>query len=314
MSRLQRPAAASVESSAVTSDDEPRFAAEEKAEVLAQSLPYIQRYAGKTIVVKYGGHAMVDPELSKQFASDMVWLKAVGINVVIVHGGGPQIKSMLAKLGVESQYVEGLRVTDPATMEVVEMVLSGPINKGIVGAIQTAGGKGVGLSGKDGGLLKAKKKHKEMLVEGEMKKIDLGWVGEPETVDTTLVNNLCASGAIPVIAPVGVDGTGQSYNINADTAAGAVASALGAERLLLLTDVPGVLDKDKQLQTQMTLGDVDAFVKDGTITGGMVPKLETATAAVKAGCQASIILDGRVPHAVLLELFTEEGEGTMITM
>jgi acetylglutamate kinase len=300
---------------AAVTPDVPTYEASDTASILAHSLPYIQRYAGKTIVVKYGGHAMVDPLLSKQFAKDMVLLKAVGINVVIVHGGGPQIKNMLGKLAVESQFVEGLRVTDAATMEVVEMVLSGPINKGIVTSIQTAGGKGVGLSGKDGGLLKARKKMKEVKdpVTGELHKVDLGQVGEPEAVDTTLVNSLCASGAIPVIAPIGWDSEGTSYNMNADTAAGAVAGALGAERLLLLTDVAGVLDKSNRLLTELSLSDVDNLVKDGTISGGMVPKLETATGAVKAGATASIILDGRVKHAVLLELFTDKGEGTMIT-
>lgn len=284
-------------------------------EVLAQSLPFIQRYAGKTVVVKYGGHAMVDEELSKQFASDMVLLKAVGINVVIVHGGGPQIKSMLERLNIESTYVEGLRKTDAATMEVAEMVLSGPINKGIVSAIQMAGGRAVGLSGKDGGLFRARKVRKEVLdaASGKPIEVDLGLVGEPEAVDPTLLESLCAAGNIPVVAPIGVDASGQSYNINADTAAGAVAAALRAERLLLLTDVAGVLDKSKRLLSQLTLNDVGALVEDGTISGGMVPKLQTATDAVRAGCNASIIMDGRVPHAALLELFTERGVGTIVT-
>mmetsp|Transcript_6998 Transcript_6998/g.20439 ORF Transcript_6998/g.20439 Transcript_6998/m.20439 type:complete len:317 (-) Transcript_6998:326-1276(-) len=245
-------------------------------EVLARSLPYIQRYAGEFIVVKYGGHAMVDEALAKQFASDMVLLKAVGINVIIVHGGGPQIKDMLTKLDIESKFVEGLRVTDEATMEVAEMVLSGPINKGIVSAIQLAGGKAVGLSGKDGNILRTKKAEKEVVdpESGRPIQVDLGLVGEPDVVDVSLLRHLSAEGVIPVVAPVGVDAKGRSNNVNADTAAGAIAGALQAKRLMLLTDVAGVLDKNMKLLTQLSLSDVSSLVADGTISGGMVPKLQ----------------------------------------
>ncbi len=285
-----------------------------KAETLIEALPYFQRYAGRSFVVKYGGHAMGDPEAAKDFAEDIVLLKAVGINPVVVHGGGPQIGAMLKKLGVESTFVDGLRVTDKATAEVAEMVLSGAINKQLVGWIASSGGKALGISGKDGGLVKARKvtrttKDPESNIE---QAIDLGFVGEPTFVDTGILDTVSKAGLIPVIAPIGAGEDGHTYNINADTMAGAIAAALGAARLFLLTDVPGVLDKDKKLLTDLTPRDIDALRKDGTIQGGMIPKLETCIHAVEAGCEAAVVLDGRVPHAMLLEFFTSRGAGTLI--
>ncbi len=274
-----------------------------KAETLIEALPYLQRYAGCTFVVKYGGHAMGDPALAHDFALDIVLLKAVGINPVVVHGGGPQIGAMLKKLGVESKFIDGLRVTDRETAEVAEMVLSGSINKELVGWIVGAGGKALGISGKDGGLVVARKVQRE---------IDLGFVGEPETVDTTIIETACAAGMIPVIAPIAAGADGATYNINADTMAGAIAAALGAKRLFLLTDVAGVLDKDKNLLTDLTPADIARLQDDGTISGGMIPKLETCVHAVEAGCEAAVVLDGRIPHAMLLEFFTSRGAGTLI--
>ncbi|MCK9543389.1 MAG: acetylglutamate kinase [Novosphingobium sp.] len=285
-----------------------------KAETLTEALPYLQRYAGRTFVVKYGGHAMGDPELAHDFAEDVVLLKAVGINPVVVHGGGPQIGSMLRKLGVESRFVDGLRVTDKATAEVAEMVLSGAINKELVGWIARAGGKAIGISGKDGGLVTARKvtrtaKDPDSNIE---QVVDLGFVGEPETVDSSLIETVSAAGMIPVIAPIAVGADGETYNINADTMAGAIAAALGAARLFLLTDVSGVLDKDKNLLTDLRPADIARLQQDGTISGGMIPKLETCIHAVEAGCEAAVVLDGRVPHAMLLEIFTSRGAGTLI--
>ncbi len=285
-----------------------------KAETLVEALPYLQRYAGRTFVVKYGGHAMGDPELARDFAEDVVLLKAVGINPVVVHGGGPQIGAMLKKLGVESQFVDGLRVTDKATAEVAEMVLSGAINKELVGWIAGAGGKALGISGKDGGLVTATKvqrttKDPESNIE---QAVDLGFVGEPTAVDVTLIETASAAGMIPVIAPIAPGADGATYNINADTMAGAIAAALGAARLFLLTDVPGVLDKDRNLLTDLTPADIAALQADGTISGGMIPKLETCVHAVEAGCEAAVVLDGRVPHAMLIEVFTARGAGTLI--
>jgi acetylglutamate kinase len=285
-----------------------------KAETLVEALPYLQRYAGQTFVVKYGGHAMGDPELARDFAEDVVLLKAVGINPVVVHGGGPQIGSMLKQLGVESRFVDGLRVTDKATAEVAEMVLCGSINKQIVGWIAGAGGKAIGISGRDGGLVTAKKvsrttKDPDSQIE---QVVDLGFVGEPERVDTTVIENICASGMIPVIAPIAPGADGETYNVNADTMAGALAAALGASRLFLLTDVAGVLDNDKNLLTDLRPSDIAKLQKDGVITGGMIPKLETCIHAVEAGCEAAVVLDGRVPHAMLLEIFTSQGAGTLI--
>lgn len=287
-----------------------------KAETLTEALPYLQRYAGKSFVVKYGGHAMGDPEAARNFAEDIVLLKAVGINPIVVHGGGPQIGAMLKRVGVESEFVDGLRVTDKATAEIAEMVLSGAINKELVAWIGAAGGKAVGISGKDGNFVRAAKVRRTTRdPDSNIERIiDLGFVGEPEAVDTTILHTLMASGMIPVIAPIGVGQDGHTYNINADTMAGAVAAALGAARLFLLTDVAGVLDKDKRLLTDLTPERIAALREDGTISGGMIPKLETCVHAVEEGVDAAVVLDGRVPHAMLLEFFTERGAGTLIRM
>ncbi len=285
-----------------------------KAETLVEALPYLQRYAGRTFVVKYGGHAMGDPDLAHDFAEDVVLLKAVGINPVVVHGGGPQIGSMLKKLGVESTFVDGLRVTDKATAEVAEMVLSGAINKEIVRWISGAGGKAIGISGKDGGLVTASKVQRTTKDPGSQieQVVDLGFVGEPKSVDTSVIKTISDAGMIPVIAPIAVGEDGETYNINADTMAGAIAAALGAARLFLLTDVAGVLDKNKQLLTDLRPANIAKLQTDGTISGGMIPKLETCIHAVEAGCEAAVVLDGRVPHAMLLEIFTSRGAGTLI--
>ena len=285
-----------------------------KAETLVEALPYLQRYAGRTFVVKYGGHAMGDPDLAHDFAEDVVLMKAVGINPVVVHGGGPQIGAMLKKLGVESRFIDGLRVTDKATAEVAEMVLSGAINKEIVRWISGAGGKAIGISGKDGGLVTAKKVERTTRdPDSQIEQvIDLGFVGEPERVDTKVIKTISDAGMIPVIAPIAVGSDGETYNINADTMAGAIAAALGAARLFLLTDVAGVLDKDKNLLTDLRPADIERLQQDGTISGGMIPKLETCVHAVEAGCEAAVVLDGRVPHAMLIEIFTSRGAGTLI--
>ena len=286
------------------------------AETLSEALPYIQRYAGRTIVIKYGGHAMVDEALSEAFARDVVLLKHLGANPVIVHGGGPQIANLLERLGIQSEFRDGLRVTDDATMEAVEMVLSGPINKSIVRAINAAGGKAVGLSGSDGDLMrvtKATRTKRDASSEIE-KVVDLGYVGEPDKIDISVVNALMESekGIIPVIAPVGVGDDDRRYNVNADTAAGAVAAALQAKRLLLLTDVAGVLDKQGTLMREIRCDHVVGLMQDETITGGMIPKLETAAKAVNMGVGGAVILDGRARHALLMELFTEHGAGTIV--
>jgi len=280
-----------------------------KAEVLIEALPYFQRYAGRTFVVKYGGHAMGNAQAARDFAEDIVLLKAVGINPVVVHGGGPQIGEMLAKLGVESTFVDGLRVTDEATAKVAEMVLSGAINKELVGWLSSAGGKALGLSGKDGGLVTARKVERttrdpESLIESV---VDLGFVGEPAHVDTSVIDTAVAAGMIPVIAPIAGGEDGATYNINADTMAGAIAAALGAARLFLLTDVPGVLDGNGKLLGDLTPADIARLRDEGVISGGMVPKLETCVNAVEAGCEAAVVLDGRVAHAMLLEFFTARG-------
>jgi acetylglutamate kinase len=285
-----------------------------KAEVLIEALPYFQRYAGRTFVVKYGGHAMGDPEAARDFAEDIVLLKAVGINPVVVHGGGPQIGAMLAKLGVESTFVDGLRVTDEATAKVAEMVLSGAINKELVSWIAAAGGKAIGISGKDGGLVTARKltrttRDPDSNIE---QVVDLGFVGEPAYVDTSVIDTAVAAGMIPVIAPIAPGQDGATYNINADTMAGAIAAALGAARLFLLTDVAGVLDGEGRLLTDLTPADIAKLRAEGVIRGGMVPKLETCINAVGAGCEAAVVLDGRVGHAMLLEFFTARGAGTLI--
>jgi acetylglutamate kinase len=285
-----------------------------KAEVLIEALPYFQRYAGRTFVVKYGGHAMGDPAAARDFAEDIVLLKAVGINPVVVHGGGPQIGAMLKKLNVESTFVDGLRVTDKATAEIAEMVLSGAINKELVGWISGAGGKAIGISGKDGGLITAQKlsrttRDPESNIE---KLVDLGFVGEPAKVDTAVIDTAVNAGMIPIIAPIGAGEDGYTYNINADTMAGAIAAALGAARLFLLTDVAGVLDKQGRLLSDLTPADIAALKQDGTVSGGMIPKLETCVKAVESGCEAAVVLDGRVAHAMLLEFFTARGAGTLV--
>ncbi|TFU03138.1 acetylglutamate kinase [Polymorphobacter arshaanensis] len=285
-----------------------------KTETLIEALPYLQRYAGKTFVVKYGGHAMGDPELARDFAEDIVLLKAVGINPVVVHGGGPQIGAMLKRLEIKSEFIDGLRVTDAATAEVAEMVLSGAINKELVAWINAAGGKAVGISGKDANLVTATKvtrtkRDPDSLIE---QVVDLGFVGEPETIDRTVIDVLTAANIVPVIAPVGVGADGHTYNINADTMAGAIAAAIGAARLFLLTDVAGVLGKDGVLLTDLTPPMIETLVADGTISGGMIPKIETCVGAVQGGVDAAVILDGRIPHAMLLEIFTRAGVGTLV--
>ncbi|WP_156841789.1 acetylglutamate kinase [Novosphingobium aquimarinum] len=285
-----------------------------KAATLVDALPYMQRYAGRTFVVKYGGHAMGDPALAQDFAEDIVLLKAVGINPVVVHGGGPQIGAMLKTMGVESQFIDGLRVTDSQTAQVAEMVLSGAINKEIVGWIARAGGKAMGLSGKDGAMVRARKvsrtaKDPDSNIE---RVVDLGFVGEPERIDTSVIETVSKAGMIPVIAPIAPGEDEATYNINADTMAGAIAAALGAARLFLLTDVAGVLDKQGALLSDLRPADIERLRGDGTISGGMIPKLETCVHAVEAGCEAAVVLDGRVSHAMLLEIFTQEGAGTLI--
>ena len=285
-----------------------------KAETLTEALPYLQRYAGRTFVVKYGGHAMGDAELQRDFAEDMVLLKAVGINPVVVHGGGPQIGAMLKRLGVESRFVDGLRVTDAETAHIAEMVLAGSINKEIVGWIGQAGGRAVGISGKDAGLVIAEKvgARDPDRLQGIERHVDLGFVGDPVHVDTRILLTLVADGVIPVIAPIAIGRDGHTYNINADTMAGAIAGALGAARFFLLTDVAGVLDKGGDLLTDLTPADVARLRADGTVSGGMIPKLDTCVAAVEAGVDAAVVLDGRVPHAMLLEIFTRRGAGTLV--
>ncbi|MFB0612215.1 acetylglutamate kinase [Aurantiacibacter poecillastricola] len=287
-----------------------------KAETLIEALPYFQRYAGRSFVVKYGGHAMGDPEAARDFAEDIVLLKAVGINPVVVHGGGPQIGAMLKKLGVESEFVDGLRVTDKETAAIAEMVLSGAINKELVGWITQAGGKAIGISGKDGRMVLAEKVSRTVKdPDSQIERIvDLGFVGEPSKVDTTILETASKAGMIPVIAPIATDSEGHTYNINADTMAGAVAAALGAARLFLLTDVSGVLDKDGKLLTDLTPADIARLREEGTISGGMIPKLQTCVEAVEAGCEAAVVLDGRVPHAMLLEFFTSRGAGTLVSV
>ncbi len=292
-----------------------REEAETTAKVISRALPYIQRFAGKTVVIKYGGNAMVDDRLKQSFARDIVLMKAVGINPVVVHGGGPQIGEMLERLSIESKFVNGMRVTDSKTMDAVEMVLGATINKEIVNLISRAGGRAFGVTGKDGRLIKAKK----LVVTQQTPEmsapeiIDIGQVGEVESVDKTVIDMLIKSDYIPVIAPIGVGSDGASYNINADLVAGKVASVLEAEKLMLLTNVAGLQDKQGEVLTGLDIKRVDELVADGTIYGGMLPKIQCALDAVNAGVAASHIIDGRVDHAVMLELFTDEGVGTLIT-
>jgi len=286
-----------------------------KAAVLGEALPYLRRYSGQTVLVKYGGHAMGVPGFDgggDTFPRDIAFLKQVGIHPIVVHGGGPQIGQMLQRLGIKSSFVDGLRVTDRETMEVVEMVLAGSINKQLVAAINAAGGCAVGLTGKDGGLIRARKVKRTRIEDGVRIELDLGFVGEPERVDDRVLASFRQSDIIPVIAPIGVGAGGETYNINADTVAGAVAAAVGASRFLLLTDVPGVLDADKRLIPALTAGEARRLIADGTISGGMIPKVETCLGAVEGGVEAAVIVDGRVLHAILLELFTEGGAGTLI--
>ncbi|MDO4442065.1 MAG: acetylglutamate kinase [Moraxella sp.] len=283
--------------------------AKHTSEVITTALPYIQRYKDKLIVIKYGGNAMTDPVLESSFARDIVLLKTVGIHPVVVHGGGPQVDELLGKLGQESDRIDGMRVTDKDTMNVVEMVLGGSVNKSIVNLINKHGGQAIGLTGKDASLIRASKL---AMTDKEGNTIDLGFVGEVESVNTDVINMLIHSDFIPVIAPLGVDEHGETYNINADLVASKVAEFLNAERLLLLTNIKGVLDKSGNVLTSLSPTDVDNLIADGTISGGMIPKIAGALDAVKAGLRSATIVDGRVPHACLLEIFTDEGVGTQI--
>jgi len=296
-------------------DDKSKTAWLAQAEVLSEALPYMRRHSGETFVIKYGGHAMGDDSLARLFARDVVLLRQVGINPVVVHGGGPQIGEMLKRLKIKSRFLDGLRVTDKETVEVVEMVLSGSINKAIVSAINEAGGFAVGLSGKDGNLIRAEKlRRTKRDPDSNIERIlDLGLVGEPHTITPHVLDFLEESDITPVIAPIGIGMEGETLNINADTAAGAIASALAARRLLMLTDVEGVLDAKGKLIPNISVGDAKALIADGTIDGGMIPKVETCIHAVENDVDGAVIIDGRVPHAVLLELFTEHGAGTLIT-
>ena len=285
-----------------------------KARTLSEALPYMRQYSGRTFVIKYGGHAMENEELGHMFAKDIVLLKQVGINPIVVHGGGPQIGAMLKRLAIKSEFIDGLRVTDRETVEIVEMVLAGSINKQIVSMINAAGGKAIGLSGKDANLIQARKLRRTQRDEDSNieKILDLGFVGEPHHIDPDILETLEQSDIIPVIAPIGVGKSGETFNVNADTAAGAIAGTMNACRFFLLTDVAGVLDKDKNLIADMTVEQARGLIADGTAKGGMIPKIETCVAAIEQGVEAAVILDGRVPHALLLEIFTEGGAGTLI--
>src|SRR5580700_7394199 len=286
----------------------------EIARVLSEALPYMQRYDEATAVGKYGGHAMGDEHMACEFARDIVLLEQTAITPIVVHGGGPQIEAMLKKVGVQSQYAAGLRITDERTLEIVEMVLAGSINKQMVGYINAAGGKAIGLCGKDGNMVVARKLTRTVVdPDSDIEKVvDLGFVGEPEKVDITVLTQILGRELIPVLAPVAAAANGGTYNVNADTFAGAIAGALKAKRLLLLTDVPGVLDKSKTLIKELSADDARRLIADGTISGGMIPKVETCIEALDHGVEGVVILDGKVPHAVLLELFTELGSGTLI--
>ncbi|APF36151.1 acetylglutamate kinase [Chelatococcus daeguensis] len=285
-----------------------------QAETLVQALPHMQRYDQEIVVIKYGGHAMGDAAAAEDFAEDVVLLEQSGVKPIVVHGGGPQIGRMLEKLGIKSEFAAGLRITDKATVDIVEMVLAGAINKQIVGTISAEGGKAIGLCGKDGNMVVARKVTRTVVdPDSNIEKIvDLGFVGEPEKVDRTVLDAVLKAELIPVLAPVAVGHDGATYNVNADTFAGAIAGAMRAKRLLLLTDVPGVLDKDKNLLPELTVEDCRRLIADGTITGGMIPKVETCIYALEQGVEGVVILDGKVPHSVLLELYTDHGAGTLI--
>jgi acetylglutamate kinase len=288
--------------------------AQDQARILSEALPHMQQYDEEIVVVKYGGHAMGDEETARSFARDIVLMEQTAINPVVVHGGGPQIGQMLNRLGIKSEFAAGLRITDKETVEVVEMVLAGSINSQIVGFINAAGGKAVGLTGKDGNMVIARKASRVVVDPGSNieKVVDLGFVGEPEKVDVTVLTQILGRELIPVLAPVATSVDGSTYNVNADTFAGAIAGALKAKRLLLLTDVPGVLDKGKQLIKDLSVDDARRLIADGTISGGMIPKVETCIYALDHGVEGVVILDGQVPHAVLIELLTDEGAGTLM--
>ncbi len=282
------------------------------AQVLTEALPYIQKFHGHTVVIKYGGNAMIDEQLKNNFARDVVLMKLVGINPIIVHGGGPQIADLLNKLGIESKFVSGMRITDADTMDVVQMVLGGLVNKEIVSLINTHGGRAVGITGKDGGLLKARKLSSQTTDEGIEESIDIGQVGEITEVDVDVLETLTASAFIPIIAPIGVGEDGESYNINADIVAGKVAEALSASKLVLLTNTPGILDAEHKTLSGLSKADVESLIGKGVINEGMLPKVECALSAVSSGVRSVQIIDGRVPHALLLEIFTDSGVGTQI--
>ncbi|MBT3358220.1 MAG: acetylglutamate kinase [Rhodospirillales bacterium] len=288
--------------------------AKTQAKTLSEALPYMRRHAGETLVIKYGGHAMGDADLAALFARDVVLLKQVGINPIVVHGGGPQIGAMLERLKIQSEFIEGLRVTDKATVDVVEMVLSGSINKQIVSAINAAGGTAVGLSGKDGNLVRAEKARRTLRdPDSNIERIlDLGLVGEPSEITPDILDTFRESDIIPVIAPIGIGPSGETLNINADTVAGAIAGAMGAARLMMLTDVAGVLDKDGELIPELTVDQAKKLIAGETISGGMIPKIKTCISAVEEGVEGAVVVDGRAPHAILLEIFTESGAGTLI--
>ncbi|MDP2619610.1 MAG: acetylglutamate kinase [Hyphomicrobiales bacterium] len=295
---------------------QPGISAQERAAILAEALPFMQRYSERTIVVKYGGHAMGDETVARDFARDIVLLKQSGVNPVVIHGGGPQIGAMLERLGIKSEFAAGLRVTDRKTVEVVEMVLAGGINKQLVSAMNSVGGRAIGLSGKDGNMVLARKvtrtvKDPDSNIE---RIVDLGFVGEPEEVNREVLDVVINSNLIPILAPVATSASGETYNVNADTFAGAIAGALRAERFLLLTDVPGVLDRDGKLIRELTVRDARKLIHDGVVSGGMIPKIETCISALYEGVGGVVILDGEVPHSVLLELYTEHGIGTLIRL
>ncbi len=291
----------------------PIIDAETRTHLLSQALPYMQAHTGKTIVIKYGGHAMGNAELGKAFARDVALLRQSGVEPIVVHGGGPQIGAMLDQMGIESEFKGGMRVTDKATVEIVEMVLAGLINKNIVADFNAEGARAIGLCGKDGNMVRAKKMHRTQRdPDSKIEEIvDLGYVGEPEKIDTSVLTTVVGSGLIPIIAPVAFGAGGETYNVNADTFAGAIAGALSANRLLFLTDVPGVLDKQGKLIPRLSIKQADDLIEDGTISGGMIPKVETCIEVLNKGVEAVVIVNGKAPHAVLLELFTDHGAGTM---